>query len=245
MTIVAVVAPPFEVSPVAGAALLALADDELIIGHRHSEWLGLSPFLEEDLAMASIAQDELGHARALFALLWPNWADREAMVVRRPAEEWRSGPLSEIATPTWETHLIRHLLHDMGEELCWYELVRAHSGSVPGLEALASKALAEERYHRRHAIDLVVRLGAGSTEANGRLQTALDRLWPVAVASIDDVLVPGLIAGVGGVCADAGLTVRPDAPAGGHPDRTRRHPDSAEVFASLVEVVMVDPAATW
>ena len=245
MTFVAVVAPPFEVPPVAGAALLALADDELIVGHRHSEWLGLSPFLEEDLAMASIAQDELGHARALFALLWPNWADREAMLVRRPAEEWRSGPLSEIATPTWETHLIRHLLHDVGEELCWYELVRAHSGSVPGLEALATKALAEERYHRRHAIDLVVRLGMGSAEAKGRLQAALDRLWPVAVASIGDALVPGLTASIGAVCAKSGLTVRPDAAAGGLSDRTRRHPDSAEVLTSLVEVVTVDPAATW
>ena len=245
MTPVGVLAPPFEVPPAAGAALLALADDELIIGHRYSEWLGLSPFLEEDLAMASIAQDELGHARALFALLWPNWADRDAMVVRRPAEEWRSGPLSEIATPTWETHLIRHFLHDVGEELCWHELVRAHSGSVPGLEALAAKALAEERYHRRHAIDLVVRLGTGSAEANGRLQPALDRLWPVAVASIGDALVPGLIAIVGTVCADAGLTMWPDAPVDGHSDRMRRHPDAAEVLASLVEVVQVDPTATW
>ena len=245
MTPVAVLAPPFEVPPVAGAALLALADDELIIGHRHSEWLGLSPFLEEDLAMASIAQDELGHARALFALLWPSWTDREAMLVRRPAEEWRSGPLSEIATPTWETHLIRHLLHDVGEELCWHGLVRAHSSWVPGLEALAAKALAEESYHRRHAIDLVVRLGTGSAEANGRLQGALDALWPVAVASIEHALLPGLIAGVGVVCADAGLIVPPDTPAVGFSDRTLRHRDFTNVLASLVEVVAVDPEATW
>ena len=52
--------------------LIALADDEFVIGHRYSEWLGLSPFLEEDLTMASIAQDELGHARALYALVWPD-----------------------------------------------------------------------------------------------------------------------------------------------------------------------------
>ena len=183
MSAVAVVAPPVEIPSSAADALLALADDEFIVGHRHSEWLGLSPFLEEDLAMASIAQDEMGHARALYALLWPSWADRDAMVVRRPAQDWRSGPLSEVATSTWEDHLVRHLLHDLGEELRWPELVRAHSDDVPGLTALAEMALAEERYHRRHAVDLVTRLGTGSADANRRLQGALDVLWPVAGAS--------------------------------------------------------------
>ena len=244
MTRVAVDAPAFEVSADAGATLLELADDELIIGHRHSEWLGLSPFLEEDLAMASIAQDELGHARALYALLWPNWVDRDARVVRRPAEGWRSGPLSEIATPTWEAHLVRHLLHDLGEEIRWGEIVRVYSDAVPGLDALAQKALAEERYHRRHAIDLITRLGAGSVEANRRVQGALDALWPVAIASMDGALVPGLTLAVGAVCSDAGLVV-PSVPAVAVADRTSRHPDFADVLTSLIEVAAIDPAATW
>lgn len=244
MTAVAVEAPPVEVPAAAGAALLALADDELIIGHRHSEWLGLSPFLEEDLAMASIAQDELGHARALYTLLWPGWAEREAMVVRRPAPDWRSGPLSEVATSTWEDHLIRHLLHDVGEELRWNELVRAHGDSVHGLGALAEMALVEERYHRRHAVDLVTRLGTGSTDAKRRLQGALDLLLPVAIASIDPALEVALRSGVGAVCAAAGLV--PSAVSGiAVADRTSRHPDFAAVLTSLIEVVAVDPAATW
>ncbi|HYU57528.1 MAG TPA: Phenylacetic acid catabolic protein, partial [Actinomycetota bacterium] len=46
--------------------LLALADDELIIGHRHSEWTGWAPHIEEDLAFSSIAQDEMAHARLLY-----------------------------------------------------------------------------------------------------------------------------------------------------------------------------------
>src|SRR5207247_6905394 len=48
--------------------LLALADDELILGHRHSEWTGWAPHIEEDLAFSSIAQDEMAHARLLYAL---------------------------------------------------------------------------------------------------------------------------------------------------------------------------------
>ena len=47
----------------------ALADDELIIGHRHSEWTGWAPHLEEDLAFSSIAQDEMAHARLLYGLV--------------------------------------------------------------------------------------------------------------------------------------------------------------------------------
>ena len=48
--------------------LLELADDELILGWRNSEWTGIAPFLEEDVAFSSIAQNEIGHARALYQL---------------------------------------------------------------------------------------------------------------------------------------------------------------------------------
>ena len=48
--------------------IMALADDELILGHRHSEWTGWAPHLEEDLAFSSIAQDEMAHARLLYRL---------------------------------------------------------------------------------------------------------------------------------------------------------------------------------
>ena len=44
------------------ARLTALADDELLLSHRGAEWTGHAPILEEDIALANIAQDELGHA---------------------------------------------------------------------------------------------------------------------------------------------------------------------------------------
>jgi ring-1,2-phenylacetyl-CoA epoxidase subunit PaaC len=49
--------------------LLPLADDELIVGWRNSEWTGIAPFLEEDVAFSSIAQNEIGHARALYEIV--------------------------------------------------------------------------------------------------------------------------------------------------------------------------------
>ena len=42
--------------------LLSMADDETVIGWSDSEWTGIAPLLEEDVAMSSLAQDELGHS---------------------------------------------------------------------------------------------------------------------------------------------------------------------------------------
>src|SRR3989304_2164923 len=52
--------------PALRALLLAAADDELILGHRHSEWTGFAPDIESDVALSSIAQEEMGHARLLY-----------------------------------------------------------------------------------------------------------------------------------------------------------------------------------
>ena len=49
--------------------LLTLADDEFVLGFWDSEWTGIAPMLEEDVAMSSISQDEIGHARAWYELL--------------------------------------------------------------------------------------------------------------------------------------------------------------------------------
>ena len=35
--------------------LLAIADDEFVIGSSDSEWTGIAPILEEDVAMSSIS----------------------------------------------------------------------------------------------------------------------------------------------------------------------------------------------
>ncbi len=74
--------------------LLELADDELVLGWRDSEWTGIAPFLEEDVAFSSIAQSEIGHARALYELVaaelrrrpptsWPSTASRRSTAARR------------------------------------------------------------------------------------------------------------------------------------------------------------------
>ena len=149
--------PPLDLDPDLAAVVLALADDEFVLGHRHSEWLGLSPFLEEDLAMASIAQDELGHARALYGVLWPSWAERDALLPLRTPVDWRSCALVEFAASPWERHLVRHVLYDVIERHRWQALLGTDDAA---LRSVADRALVEERWHERHGVDLLQRLGA-------------------------------------------------------------------------------------
>ena len=170
-------APESPLSSTAFEALLALADDEFVIAHRYSEWLALSPFLEEDLTLASIAQDEFGHARALYSLIWPAWKERDALVVRRPPNQWRSAPLVEKGNGPWEDLLVRHWLYDLAEEHRWTGIVAQFGTQVEGLTALGTKVAVEERFHRRHAGDLINRL-AQSSDAATRLDEALERLRP-------------------------------------------------------------------
>jgi ring-1,2-phenylacetyl-CoA epoxidase subunit PaaC len=262
-------APPSPLGPEAFELLLALADDEFVAGHRHSEWLGLSPFLEEDLTLASIAQDELGHARSLYALIWPGWVERDADVVRRPEGEWRSCALVERDNGPWEDALMRHYLYDAAEVLRWEGLVERFGASVSGLESLAEKVLVEERFHRRHANDLVNRL-SDVEEGRTRLSASFDRfandLRPLtfgmsAAAELKfcdqmaDVFDYGqrrrTSDGITGIAADGGVVwatpaSRPgtDGRADGE-SRISRSAGFVSFGQSVVDVVRFDPDASW
>ncbi len=233
-------APPFEIDSDIAEAVLALADDELVIGHRHSEWLGLSPFLEEDLAMASIAQDEFGHARALYAVLWPSWTVRDACVVQRSPSAFRSCALVELDARPWEQHLLRHVLYDVVEGHRWRSLAAA--GLAP-LAAIAERALLEEGWHRRHATDLLARLAPAH---GSRFQVQLEVLGPLVGALMDGLAESEQRAAqddLTGILLSLGLELG-EIQVNGH-NRTTRSAAFADVHRSLTEVIAIDPTATW
>jgi ring-1,2-phenylacetyl-CoA epoxidase subunit PaaC len=157
--------------------LLALADDEICMGHWYATWMGLAPFLEEDLAATSIGQDELGHARALYALVEPD-GDLDALAYGRPASGYRCAWLVEDPCPTWADQFVRHLLYDEAETVRWEAL---RTSTLPGLAGLSERALGEEAYHTRHAHSLFERLASGGPDARRHLTVALDRLLPLAL----------------------------------------------------------------
>ena len=170
--------------------VLALADDELILGWRNSEWTGIAPFLEEDVAFSSIAQNEIGHARALYELAAREvGTDADALAFDRAPEEYRSAPLVELRRLEWARTIARHWLYETADAIRLEALKESDDSELAGI---AAKIDREEVYHRIHAEMWIDRLLA-SDDARPRLDEALEALWPDALGVLDDNLRPELV----------------------------------------------------
>ena len=152
--------------------LLEIADDELILGWRDSEWTGIAPFLEEDVAFSSIAQNEIGHARALYELAARDLGTTaDALAFDRAPDEYRCARLVELRLPDWEKTIARHYLY---EEADAKRLEQLKQSGDPELAGLAAKIDREEAYHRIHAQMWFDRL-----KDEPRFAAALDELRPL------------------------------------------------------------------
>ncbi len=250
-----------ELSPAAREFILAFADDEHLMGQRHTEWIGVAPFLEEDLAFASIGQDELGHAANLYALLvGDDDHDIDRLAFRRPAEEYRSCWLVEFETNDWAETMVRHWFYDSAEQLRWELLA---DSSLSAAADLVVRAEREESYHRRHCDGLLDVLLA-SDESRRRIEFAVTTLWPLAVAMFDGVsgeaelVADGVIStpwadqfpawqalaierfpNLDVATLEAGDQLAEQA------NRTKRHDDFGTVYDRIREVMKDDPEAVW
>jgi ring-1,2-phenylacetyl-CoA epoxidase subunit PaaC len=160
--------------------LLAMADDEFVIGFADSEWTGIAPLLEEDVAMSSLAQDELGHARALYALLAEvvdDGRDADAWAYDRPPEGYYHARLLDHPRGDWAMTIARRYLYDTADAVRLDAL--AGSSFVP-LAELVGKIRREERYHVLHATAWFDRLAGHDGEPRERLVAALEVLQPDA-----------------------------------------------------------------
>jgi ring-1,2-phenylacetyl-CoA epoxidase subunit PaaC len=153
--------------------LLALADDELVLGWRDSEWTGIAPVLEEDVAFSSIAQNEIGHARAVYELLTD---DADALAFDRALDEYRCAPFVELRLLDWAHAIARRWLYEVADEIRIAGLMQDGDPKVAGL---AAKINREEAYHRMHAEmwrDLL-----GETP---QFRAAVEELWPYALGML-------------------------------------------------------------
>jgi ring-1,2-phenylacetyl-CoA epoxidase subunit PaaC len=242
------------VSAAAQEYLLALADDEHLIGQQHAEWIGVAPFLEEDLAFCSIAQDELGHAAMLYELI----GDADQLAYGRRPGDYRCCHLVEVPCRDWAEALARHWLYDLAEVRRWSALAESTLGAVA---AIVDRAVREEEYHRRHAATLIDRmLGSPHDEAAQRAEAAIIGLLPLADAVWDPVAgEPEALADGVASASSAELQrawrrdvedvlgavdwhplERPDQAA-----RTRRSPYFAPLQERITEVFRLDPSARW
>jgi ring-1,2-phenylacetyl-CoA epoxidase subunit PaaC len=244
-------------------ALLALGDDEMILAHRDSEWTGHAPILEEDIAFANIALDEMGHAGLWYRLVTAlrdedseRYPDR--LVFRRTAEAFRNTRMVEQPKGDWAFTIVRQYLFDAAEQVRLRALADHPHGS---LAQTAAKILNEERYHLRHQQAWVTRLAQGTEESRRRTQAALDALWPLAAqlfqplpgepALVDAGLWPSsTILGeqwrseAAGFLKECGLTVSLMLP----PDEQGRqiHSEFLEpLLAEMQSVARLEPEGEW
>jgi ring-1,2-phenylacetyl-CoA epoxidase subunit PaaC len=170
-------------------ALLGLADDELVLGWRDSEWTGIAPMLEEDVAFSSIAQNEIGHARAVYELLAGPDGDADALAFDRKPEEYRCAPLVELHLLEWAHTIARRWLYEVADEI---RITALRDESDPAVAGLAAKIDREEAYHRMHAEMWHERL-----RDEPRFQAAVEELWPYALGVLPTELRGELVSRVG------------------------------------------------
>jgi len=159
--------------------LLEIADDELILGWRDSEWTGIAPLLEEDVAFSSIAQNEIGHARALYELVArERGTTADELAFDRAPSEYRCARIAELRLLDWEKTIARHYLY---EEADARRLEQLKASDDPDVAGLAAKIDREEAYHRMHAQMWFDRL-----KDEARFTAAVDELRPLLDAGRDD-----------------------------------------------------------
>jgi ring-1,2-phenylacetyl-CoA epoxidase subunit PaaC len=242
--------------------LLTMADDEFVIGFRDSEWTGIAPMLEEDVAFSSIAQDEIGHARLLYEMRGAlTGEDPDAVAFGREPHEYRHARLLDHPRFGWGFTNVRRWLYESADAA---RLAALADSSFAPLAQVVAKIRREERYHLLHSNAWLERLAAAHGKGRGKVLSALKQLLPdaqtvfaplagervlveagVLAAPLHEIAAQWRAAASAHLC---GLKLRPipdsPPPADG---RDRAKPDESFVWLwnEFTAVSRLEAGATW
>ncbi|ABP56501.1 1,2-phenylacetyl-CoA epoxidase subunit PaaC [Salinispora tropica] len=234
--------------------VLGLADDALVAAQRLAEWCTRGPEMEEDIALANIALDQLGAARLLLTHAGEvegAGRDEDALAYLRDDREFRNCLLVELPNGDFALTMAKLLF------LAAYQvpLYTALAGcGDERLAAIGAKARKESAYHLDHASLWVRRLGDGTDESHRRMQAAVDEVWPYTyelftpdpTTPVDPAtLRVDFDSVVSGVLAEATLTVPETSwrPAGGRDGVHTEH--LSYLLAELQVLHRAHPGASW
>jgi len=212
---------------------LRLADTDVVLAQRLSEWVGHGPIIEEDIALTNVGLDLLGQGR-----MWLSYAgeiearikghgrSEDELAFLRDGGAYRNAQLAEMPNGDFADTMARQFYFDHAHLLLLGALAKSADARIA---EIAAKAVKEVAYHAERSTDWVVRLGDGTAESHARMQRALDNLWPYtgelfAADAVDRMLI------------DAGFVA--DAPA-------LRAPWRATVERVLAEATLRMPAGEW
>ncbi|SFE17887.1 ring-1,2-phenylacetyl-CoA epoxidase subunit PaaC [Sulfitobacter brevis] len=158
--------------------LCRMGDNALVLGHRVSEWCGVAPVLEEDIALANVALDLIGQTQlwlGLAAEVEGKGRDADNLAFHRDVWDFRNLLLVEQPNGDFGRTMMRQFLFD-GWHLA--QLQALMDSSNDQIAAIAEKSAKEVTYHLERSSDTVIGLGDGTEESHRRMQSAVDRLWP-------------------------------------------------------------------
>jgi ring-1,2-phenylacetyl-CoA epoxidase subunit PaaC len=157
--------------------LLRLADDRLILGHRLSEWTGHGPELEEDLALANIALDMIGHASALYSYASEieGKPDEDYYAYFRDDIDFKNIAMVELPRGDFAFTIARQFLFSAYSYFLYDLLIKKVDDEQ--FNGMLQKHFKEIKYHLRHSREWVLRLGDGTEESHEKLQGAFDEIW--------------------------------------------------------------------
>lgn len=222
---------------------LEIADDALVAAQRLSEWVSRAPTLEEDIALANIALDQLGVARLLLQSL----GDEDKLAYLRADFEFRNCLFVELPLGKHRGDL------DFGWTIAWLLFLSAAqslryndlAGTAEAGHEVAAKAVKESAYHLDHATQWAIRLGDGTEESHRRIQSAVDEYWPYT-HELTDGLRDRWLSIVDPVLAKATLTHPGEdgwKPSGGREGQHTEH--LSYLLAEMQSLHRAHPGATW
>jgi ring-1,2-phenylacetyl-CoA epoxidase subunit PaaC len=242
--------------------LLRLGDTCLVLSHRLSEWCGHAPALEEDLALANMALDLLGQARALLThagAIEGRGHDEDTLAYLRDERDYRNVTLVELPRGDFAFTVVRNLAMSSWLQLMWQRLA---TSSDAQLAAIAAKAVKEARYHREHAADWAVRLGDGTEESTRRMRDAVATAWPYTneLFDADEVDAAAVASGLGpswdalrdpwresfgSALQDAGLALPADSAYRSDGRRGRHSEHMGHLLSTLQHLQRAYPQGVW
>ncbi len=158
--------------------LLRLGDDALVTAQRLGEWAARAPEMEEDIALANIALDQLGAARMFLTHAGEvegAGRDEDALAYLRDDHEFRNAQLVELSDTDFGTMIAKLLCLSTFQHLLYAALTGSTDAQIA---SIAAKTVKESAYHVDHSAQWTVRLGAGTDESHRRMTAALDEVWP-------------------------------------------------------------------
>lgn len=234
--------------------VLRLGDDALVAAQRLAEWTTRAPEMEEDVALANIALDQLGAARLLLSYageLESAGRDEDALAFLRDDRQFRNCLLVELPNGDFAVTMAK-LLFLAAYQLPLYTALAGCADER--LAAIAAKTRKESAYHLDHAALWARRLGDGTEESHRRMQAAVDEIWPYThelfaadpAAPVDPSTLRGRwLATVEPVLAEATLTRPADGwgPSGG---RDGVHTEHLSFLLAEMQVLhRAHPGAKW